>query len=250
MSTNYMQTDIRWKNTIYCGEPCEVSGCGAMVLASILNVYPPEIMAWITANGYASNKSGTYQTGINACLNAYGYTGEKLTGRSQAGKDVYALLKAVERFVSDGGTAILLMGGQETGCISNYWSRAGHYISIVDADADALKVYDSAYDARSGWHTLGDFNGDVKHAWISSPPGRRSLLNMDFNVIEVRHGSIGADVRLLQMCLKCMGYYKGDIDGSFGDETLAAVIQCQEESGYLVVDGVAGYNTFKYILQK
>lgn len=250
MSNKYMQYDIRWKDTQYCGEPCSVSGCGAMAIASIINVYPPDIMNWITNNGYASNKSGTYQSGINACLKAYGYSSLKLTSSSQAGKDVTEILKKIEKHVSNGGTAILLMGGKNSGCLTNYWSYSGHYISIVNSDSNRLYVYDSAFDARSGWHSLSGFNGDLKHAWICDAPGERSLFNMDFNLIEVKAGDCGTDVRLLQMCLKSMGYYKDTIDSVFGNNTHNAVIQCQKESGYLTVDGVAGYNTFKYILQK
>ena len=250
MATNYMQTDVRWSDTVYCGEPCYYSGCGAMALASVLNAYPPEIMAWITANGFTSNKSGTYQSGINACLNAFGYVGSKLTTKSIAGEDGYQLIDIIVTNAINGCCSIMLMGGQETGCVSNYWSKAGHYISIVDGDWDALKVYDSANPARTGWHAINDFLGDMKHLWITNCPNLRSLRSMEFNFTEIGIGAVGADVRALQLILKSMNYYHDTIDSVFGANTEAAVKQAQKESGYLAVDGICGFNTWKYLLQK
>ena len=250
MSTNYMQTDPRWKDTVYCGEPCSVSGCGAMALASVLNVYPPEIMAWITAHGYASSGSGTYQSGINACIAAYGYDSIKLTNGSIAGQDGWAVLNAISNNGIDGQCGILLMGGQRTGCISNYWTYGGHYISIVDSDYDTLKVYDSANPARSGWHALTDFQGDIKHAWITTCPNLRSLKNMTFNFNEWTLGAVSTDVLTAQQILATMGLYTGALDGSAGPLTVAAVRAAQQQSGYLTVDGICGYETMKYLLHK
>nr|WP_242050787.1 peptidoglycan-binding protein [Oculatella sp. FACHB-28] len=52
-------------------------------------------------------------------------------------------------------------------------------------------------------------------------------------------GDVGPDVTDLQQRLSNLGYYRGTIDGSFGEGTQSAVTQFQERNG-LVADGIAG----------
>lgn len=61
--------------------------------------------------------------------------------------------------------------------------------------------------------------------------------------INVRKGAKGNITRVLQAVLICLGYYKDSFDGSFGDNTFAAVKAFQAARG-LTKDGVAGKNTF------
>jgi N-acetylmuramoyl-L-alanine amidase len=56
-------------------------------------------------------------------------------------------------------------------------------------------------------------------------------------------GSRGSDVTKLQQALQNKGYYKGAIDGIYGQGTRTAVSNFQRDCG-LVVDGIAGKNTF------
>jgi peptidoglycan hydrolase-like protein with peptidoglycan-binding domain len=64
------------------------------------------------------------------------------------------------------------------------------------------------------------------------------------NVTNLRPGSSGSEVERLQQALVDAGYDvgKSGADGIFGDNTLAAVRQFQQDNG-LTVDGVAGKNT-------
>ncbi len=55
-------------------------------------------------------------------------------------------------------------------------------------------------------------------------------------------GSSGSEVRQLQRRLKDLGYYKGSVDGDFGEGTETAVRAFQNTNG-LYVDGKAGTNT-------
>lgn len=48
---------------------------------------------------------------------------------------------------------------------------------------------------------------------------------------ETRVGSKGLTVVLLQQALACRGYYKGKIDGDFGDKTHNALYQFRRASG-------------------
>ena len=60
----------------------------------------------------------------------------------------------------------------------------------------------------------------------------------------VRTGSSGQVVRDVQQKLKTWGYYNGAVDGIFGTQTRAAVIDFQRKNG-LAADGVVGNETFK-----
>lgn len=62
----------------------------------------------------------------------------------------------------------------------------------------------------------------------------------------VRNGSQGNITWILQALLKCKGYSLS-VDGIFGNETLRVLKQYQMNKG-LVVDGIAGRNTFRSLL--
>ena len=65
-------------------------------------------------------------------------------------------------------------------------------------------------------------------------------------LIEVKNGSTGTDVTILQCILTKMGLIV-DIDGEFGDMTEMAVRTFQQKAG-LTVDGVCGRNTWKKLI--
>jgi N-acetylmuramoyl-L-alanine amidase len=57
-------------------------------------------------------------------------------------------------------------------------------------------------------------------------------------------GSTGAEVRQIQVKLRDMGYYKGNIDSVYGSRTKTAVLSFQRAKG-LTADGIAGAKTLK-----
>ena len=59
-----------------------------------------------------------------------------------------------------------------------------------------------------------------------------------------KYGSRGSEVTQIQTKLKRWGYYKGNIDGIYGTQTLEAVKYFQRKNG-LTVDGIAGPATLK-----
>ncbi len=61
-------------------------------------------------------------------------------------------------------------------------------------------------------------------------------------VAALRLGDDGSEVRRLQTRLKELGYYKGSVDGDFGEGTESAVKAFQQQNG-LTVDGKAGSYT-------
>lgn len=58
----------------------------------------------------------------------------------------------------------------------------------------------------------------------------------------LQYGSQGNSVKLLQTALNALGFNCGDVDGSFGDQTLAAVKRFQKSVG-MAGDGIVGDNT-------
>ena len=56
------------------------------------------------------------------------------------------------------------------------------------------------------------------------------------------YGSTGNEVIQIQTKLKNWGYYKGNIDGIYGSQTLKAVKDFQKKNG-LTVDGIVGDKT-------
>lgn len=66
------------------------------------------------------------------------------------------------------------------------------------------------------------------------------------NTVEAlsKYGSRGSEVTQIQTKLKRWGYYKGNIDGIYGSQTLEAVKYFQRKNG-LTVDGIAGPATLK-----
>lgn len=57
-----------------------------------------------------------------------------------------------------------------------------------------------------------------------------------------KYGSRGSEVTQIQTKLKRWGYYKGNVDGIYGSQTLSAVKLFQKKNG-LAVDGIAGTRT-------
>ena len=59
-----------------------------------------------------------------------------------------------------------------------------------------------------------------------------------------KYGSRGSELTQIQTKLKRWGYYKGNIDGIYGSQTLEAVKYFQRKNG-LTVDGIAGPATLR-----
>lgn len=73
-----------------------------------------------------------------------------------------------------------------------------------------------------------------------------SFITQSQEVAVFKQGSRGDTVKKIQQRLKNWGYYKGAVDGIYGDQTKKAVILFQRKNG-LVADGIVGNKTLKAI---
>ncbi len=101
----------------------------------------------------------------------------------------------------------------------------------------------------AGGLTVGVTGAEVQEAQSvienNKPFGENSSKILGNNTTtngSLKLGATGDSVKELQQWLTDYGYYSGDIDGVFGNDTENAVRAFQEESG-LIVDGVVGNDT-------
>ena len=257
MATNYKQTDSRWANYSYAGETMSAAGCGPTAVACVLDKLPTEIADWMTAHGYASNGSGTYQSGITACINAYGYSCSQLTSSSRAGVMSDSSFETFKSSIQSGYCGILLMGGLNTGCRNSYWSKAGHFIAVVGYSDGKYNVYDPAWDARDGYHDWSDFAGNIKHVYTTSIKWRNGISSnttsttdssyaYNFTVPQIAFGNTGSDVKTWQRLLRGRGF-DISVDGSFGNSCKTKTMEFQKAVG-LTADGVVGIKTWRAMI--
>ncbi len=102
-------------------------------------------------------------------------------------------------------------------------------------------------DGKAGTSTLSKlYSGDAKRSGGSAAPieaeslgGRDTSGISSTGYVTLEEGSSGDQVRNLQKRLKELGYYRGNVDGSFGEGTTAAVMAFQLRNN-LTVDGKVG----------
>ena len=70
----------------------------------------------------------------------------------------------------------------------------------------------------------------------------------DGSYVTLERGHMGSEVSKLQRALKNAGYFKGEVDGYFGEDTEEAVKKFQKAKG-LVQDGKAGFATQRYLYE-
>lgn len=111
--------------------------------------------------------------------------------------------------------------------ISNLWllvSLSGGMVTPALAETEALSIAESRIIGLST---------------------EAVLLAQSEGVLEL--GSTGSAVKDVQAMLSLMGYYSGAVDGTYGENTVAAVRQFQTDVG-LTIDGVVGPATWRRLL--
>ncbi|MDR3051901.1 MAG: peptidoglycan-binding protein [Oscillospiraceae bacterium] len=159
-------------------------------------------------NGGSSSASGMARiTASNVNVRAEASSSSGLVGRLN--KDAVLTISATQK--AGGVTWYRLSQGSLTG-----WVHGDYVHVMTQAEIDAYEEQQSGGSSSGGGASTS------------------------YRLLKV--GSTGADVRRLQQALKDMGLYSGEVTGSFGTKTEAAVKAYQKKVG-LYVDGVAGPKT-------
>lgn len=231
----------------YAGENYNNAGCCPYMLANAMVLPPHEIGNWLTLHGYAVPGNGTMWSAPPAALRHFGYSGEQLNFSPMM--NVYQS-PVFDRWISNckaGYMGMFCMGVGK----SQYWTRGGHYIAVVDYDpvTDSYKVVDSASYARDGWHSFyvgaDSFVGNIKIAYTTNiymDHVPQTAYAHSFSMPVLQKGSKGKEVMLMQMIWKALGYYKGGLDGDYGNLTENACRTAQKFSN-LEQDGICGNAT-------
>lgn len=239
-------------------------GCGVCAIADVVSVLPPVVATWMESRGFIYPDAGTVHEGVVPTLEHFGSGGQMMTSGYVNGQMASAYFQAAYDYVRKGYCAIFLMGGTQSNaggrCRNDFWSKKGHYICICGAQDGQLKAYDPAYAARDGWHRIDDYggacvdsyNGNIKKIWTTTTRWDGSgSSDFMFSVAQIKRGDQGVDVLLLQEILKARGLYTGELDGSFGSGTEAALFEYQKRRApHLAVDGICGPATWKDLLGK
>ncbi len=129
------------------------------------------------------------------------------------------------------------------------------YDGVVDGKfgnqtRDALLAYQKknglTENGRADYATIKNLFGAVAESTAAEDPGMAGITRIGQITVPntSEKGDRGKHVKALQQALKIKGYYKAEIDSSYGDKTVAAVIAFQKRTG-LSADGIAGNGTIK-----
>lgn len=244
---DYKQYDSRWAYADYSVKGKEntniyVSGCAptsaAMIIASLKDskVTPLTCANWSVAHGYKAVGAGTYNTYFVPQLAAYGikatylssYCYHNLNHASHA--KVKDALRAGKWVIANAGPG--------------NWTSGGHFIVAYGIDsADNVYINDPASTKASRLkNKFNTFAYQMKYYWIVEVPDSYKEPVKPATKGYLSYGDVNTDVGAAQKMLKTLGYYKGNIDNSFGPQMLTSVKSAQKALK-LEVDGNYGPKT-------
>jgi len=179
----------------------------------------------LTADGIAGSKT------LAAIDQAIAKTGGSSSSGSSSSSATGMKLGTTSDAVRDLQTDLTTLGFY-------YGDITGHFGAMTEKAVEKFqKSRGLTQDGVAGAKTLAAIASALKSSGSSSSS---SSSGVGSNVL--REGSTGDAVAELQTMLKSLGYYYGDITGSFGDLTRKAVRSFQDKEG-LTVDGIAGSAT-------
>lgn len=138
--------------------------------------------------------------------------------------------------------------GLEVRKLQSLLKQAGFYKDSVDGVFSASTVAAIKRFQQANQITVDGIAGPRTIALLQSVT-RQSVGKPSTSVTKrpsVQQNQSASQVKTLQQRLKQLGYYKGQINGSFNAETKEAVMKFQRNQG-LVADGIPGVNTLSAI---
>lgn len=128
------------------------------------------------------------------------------------------------------------------------FAATGQYEKLTDSKYLASDAYLKRGDVlvRQSGHTAMALENGAK-AGGSTAAATVPISTMNVSLPVLKYGMESDSVKALQILLGGLGYYKGKIDGEFGDKTLAAV-EAYQKAKKLTVDGEVGAKTWGALL--
>ena len=178
---------------------------------------------------------------------------QKKNGLSQTGKadaTTLAKLNSTSAVKADGKTeaaTTLKKGakGAEVKKLQERLKELGYYTSAIDSDYGTKTVNAvKAFQKKNGLSQTGTADATTLNKVYSTSAVKASTTATTYK--ELKSGSKGAEVKLLQERLKELGYYTSVIDSEYGTKTINAVKAFQKKNG-LSQTGVANEGTLKKV---
>lgn len=190
-------------------------GAVALAIASLSAVF--------TLAGTAASPAASAACSISANL-----------GLGSTGQAVQCLQQTLNAQGYNSGPVDGKFGSVTYRAVRSYQQAKGLYVDgiVGRQTGTALGIWGTA---TSGGSTGGSTGGGTTGGGTQAPSGCAISSSL-------RLGSSGAQVTCLQRALAAAGYSPGPADGSFGNQTRAAVVRYQQAKG-LYVDGIAGRQT-------
>lgn len=172
--------------------------------------------------------------------NVYGKTRDKVRVRSRAsfsaGVDDNIVRNAcvyiLESTTSDGATFVRVKYRDVNGDVATGW------VCQNDGKTEYVSVL-TATQAKSSFNVT---KGELPSTRVGTMKGAASAGSSSGSGGYLKVGSSGTAVKNLQTRLKALGYYSGELTGTYGELTESAVKAYQKANG-LYADGIAGPST-------
>lgn len=230
--------------------PAGAAGCTASILAeSAGRPNNVEDRSGINDDVYTAGvDNGTYGNFVNDRY-GYGYCQWTLPSRKKA---LYDYLKGYGKSIADSDGQFQFMAREMRSGYSYVWSTLTHTADPYEAGYVMCKFYEIPADTER----QAQYRGNQARAIYERCSGTTPVDpddGKDYPVTEsywpprmICEGMNGADVMVLQALLVARGYTVNAINGVFDESTDKAVRKYQQDHD-LVVDGVAGNNTWRSI---
>lgn len=138
-------------------------------------------------------------------------------------------------------------GGSKAAHVGICESWDGTYITTIDGNTGVGNEANGGAVMRRKRHKKY-IVGAFRPAYDKAAPVTKEVNTVTVTLPVLRSGSKGAEVKTIQRLLNALGHDCGEVDGTFGPATLAAV-KAFQKAEKLTVDGVAGQATWTAILK-